>query len=97
MQDCLSKKQKRNKHIYCMHSFKLVVFITNDLEERNYQDIIARFENDDKLKMYNVCYWLSGRKMSYKVYFRYNKDKNFKWNIVKYRNYLRLKVRLKEL
>lgn len=97
MQECLLKKQKRNKQVYCMHSFKLVVFTTADQEERNFNEIIERFEKDDKLKMYNVCYWLSGRGILYKVYFKYNFVKNPKWNIIRFRNYLRLKVRLKKL
>lgn len=80
-----------------MHSFKLTVYTSSDQEERNYNEIIERFEKDDKIKMYNVCYWLSGRRMLYKISFRYNFEKNLKWNIIRYRNFLRLKVRLNEL
>ena len=97
MQECLLRKQKKNKQVYCMHSFKLTVYTSSDQEERNYNEIIERFEKDDKIKMYNVCYWLSGRRMLYKISFRYNFEKNLKWNIIRYRNFLRLKVRLNEL
>lgn len=97
MQECLLKKQKKNKQVYCMHSFKLVVYTFSDQDERNYKEIIERFEKDDKIKMYNVCYWLSGRRMQYKISFRYNFEKDIKWNIIRFRNYLRLKVRIKEL
>ncbi len=97
MQECSLKKQKRNKQVYCMQSFKLIVFTISAQEECNFNEIIERFEKDDKLKMYNVCYWLSGRKMLYKVCFRYNFEKGPKWNIIRFRNYIRLKMRLKGL
>ena len=45
MQECLSKKQVRNKHTYCMYSFKLIVYTTNEREEQDYKSIINRFEN----------------------------------------------------
>ena len=59
--------------------------------------IINRFEKEEKLKMYNICYWLNGRKIEYIVRFNYILRNGFKWNLVRYRNYLRLKVRLREL
>lgn len=80
-----------------MHSFKLIVYTTNEREEQDYKSIINRFEKEEKLKMYNVCYWLTGRKMEYTVRFNYIPKNGFKWNLARYRNYLRLKVRLKEL
>ena len=42
--------------------------------------------------MYNICYWLNGRKIEYIVRFNYIPRNGFKWNLVRYRNYLRLKV-----
>ena len=54
-------------------------------------------EKEEKLKMHNVCYWLNGRKIEYIVRFNYIPRNGFKWNLVRYRNYLRLKVRLREL
>ena len=49
MQECLSKKQVRNKHTYCMYSFKLIVYTTNEREEQDYKSIINRFEKEEKL------------------------------------------------
>lgn len=96
MRGCLLKRQKRTKRVYCMHSFRLVTYIASEQEELSYKEIITLFENDEKFKMYNVCYWLSGRKIPYKLSFRYDFEKSIKWNIIRYRNYLRLKVRLRE-
>lgn len=97
MQKCLRRRSEKKVEIYCLHSFKLKVLLDNEQQEKDYDSIIERFENDDKMKMYNVCYWLSGRKIKYEISFRYVMNKGIQWNLVRYRNYLRLKVRLKEL
>lgn len=80
-----------------MYSFKLIVYTTNEREEQDYKSIINRFEKEEKLKMYNICYWLNGRKIEYIVRFNYIPRNGFKWSLVRYRNYLRLKVRMREL
>ena len=94
--DCLAKYYCSGgcPELYCMHSFKLIVYTTNEREEQDYKSIINRFEKEEKLKMYNICYWLNGRKIEYIVRFNYIPRNGFKWNLVRYRNYLRLKVRL---
>lgn len=97
MQKYLFRNQKYNKQIYCLYSFKLIVFLSNEQEEREFKWIIERFENEREMKMYNVCYWLSGRKIKYSVSFRYVLQNGIKWNLIKYRDYLRLKIRLNEL
>lgn len=68
----------------------------NEHKKNDCRVIIDRFEKDEKMKLYNVCYWLNGRNINFKVSFKYNFKETIKWNIQKYRNFLRLKVRLKE-
>lgn len=41
------QKQVRNKHTYCMYSFKLIVYTTNEREEQDYKSIINRFEKEE--------------------------------------------------
>ncbi len=96
MQKCLQKSSKKIE-IFCLHSFKIKVFINNDQEQTDYDSIIDRFEKEARLKMYTVCSWLSEKKIDYKISFNYVKSKGINWNFRRFTNFLRLKIRLKYL
>lgn len=97
MRSYLLKQQAYKICTYCMRSFSITVYIKSLQQENDFWGMIYRLENEDKIKMYDLCYWLDGRKIDYKLSFKYNFGESIKWNIIKYRNYLRLKLRVKEL
>lgn len=93
MRNSLSKQIKKD---CCIHAFKIRVYLISERQEQEYDMIINRFLKDDKFKMYHLCYWLEGRNIEYKISFKFVVRNGVKWNLIRYRNYLRLKLRLKE-
>lgn len=97
MQSFSSKDKKYIIRKYCMMSFKITVYLYSEQQVNDFETIIQRLKSEEKMKMYDVCCWLKGRRIEYSLSFKYNWLKSIKWNIIKYRNYLRLRIRLKEI
>ena len=95
MSECLSEKNNYEVRKYCMFSFVVTAYLYDRRQIEDYEMIIERKERKKDMNTYDLCRWLKGRNIKYKLSFRYNRDKSLKWNLKKYRNFLRLKVRLK--
>ncbi len=79
-----------------MMSFVIKAILFNEQQIKDFEMITHRLEQEQKMKVFDLCYWLKGRNIEFQLSYKYNKDKSIKWNISKYRNFIRLKVRIRE-
>lgn len=94
MPNYLSKKPECTVRKYRLMSFEIKAFLYTEQKIRDFETITNRLEHEEKMKVYDLCYWLKGRDIDYKLSFKYNKSKPIKWNIAKYYNFIRLKIRI---
>ena len=77
-------------------SFEIKAFLFTEQQIVDFERITHRLEREEKLKVYDLCHWLKGRSIEYALSFKYYKDRPIKWNISKFLNFIRLKIRIYE-
>ena len=92
VQDSFAKLWQIREDFFYLHQVK--AFLYTEQKIRDFETITNRLEHEEKMKVYDLCYWLKGRDIDYKLSFKYNKSKPIKWNIAKYHNFIRLKIRI---
>ena len=97
MQNFLSATSKFEIAKFCMKSFTIIVFLHSERDQNNFDYVTNRLSQEEHFKMIDVCRWLKSRNINYDLKFQYNKRYSIFWNFSKYKNFLRLKYRLKRL
>lgn len=95
MQSYLSREPDCKLLECCLKTFKIIGYIITEQNVIDFNFIVDRYQSDTSLKAYDVCRWLDARGIDYELSFLYDKSKSILWNIKRYKNFYRLKYRLK--
>lgn len=95
MRNCSPSLNKVIEKEVCLKSFKITAFLSTEQQLNDYTVTLERFMENHQMKVIHLCYWLDGRFIPYQLSFCYNKDMSISMNFSKFRNFLRLKYRIR--